>query len=602
MRLFRIFIRLVAAAVAAMLFSSCVSREAGRIMDSAEDVMWTKPDSALAALESIDTLDIKTKAQRARYSLLYTMALNRNWIDTTDLHVIQPAANYYERHGSKDDKMKMYYYWGVIQFNRGELLSAIGSFIRSKELSESSEDYVFRGLILSAISDVYARNNNYLENISYSKEAIRNFEKAGDSLRVWITMGSLAFYYAENNDWEKSDSLYAKFFSMQCRDSSVLAQQLVNKAAICLRKPEADPRQSVELFTKAVNEMGWQLGLSDYCVYAYALDLLGYETASDRIFSQLDSISNNPAVLYVWKYRISKRRGDNEKALDFLEKTVAIQDFIVVSTVNQSVALAQSDYFQSKSRLLERENRIRKLDIWIIILIGVIAGFVVLTVYLQQKRKWLLRLEEMVSINNDVNYRLSEERMTNDKYREKVRQLEREKETVRSELSNMQITSMEAEQKLSLMTERIEKLTKNEHNIQRLRQEYALTYKRQFAKLKDLCSIYLELPESDKKKERIYSKVKDLSSVVYDCNQKKLESMINENMNDLMTKFRKDMPSATESDFRFIALWILGFDAKTIARVMGYTSSSVYTKRCRLKEKISAISSENKEIYLMSID
>ena len=93
-----------------------------------------------------------------------------------------------------------------------------------------------------------------------------------------------------------------------------------------------------------------------------------------------------------------------------------------------------------------------------------------------------------------------------------------------------------------------------------------------------------------------------MSSVVYDCNQKKLESMINENMNDLMTKFRKDMPSATESDFRFIALWILGFDAKTIARVMGCTSSSVYTKRCRLKEKISAISSENKEIYLMSID
>ena len=602
MRLFRIFIRLVAAAVAAMLFSSCVSREAGRIMDSAEDVMWTKPDSALAALESIDTLDIKTKAQRARYSLLYTMALNRNWIDTTDLHVIQPAANYYERHGSKDDKMKMYYYLGVIQFNRGELLPAVSSFIRSKELSESSDDYVFRGLILSAISDVYARNNSYLENILYSEEAIQNFEKADDSLRVWITMGSLAFYYAENNDWEKSDSLYAKFFSMPCRDSSVLAQQLVNKAAICLRKPKADPLQSVELFTKAVNEMGWHPDLSDYCVYAYALDLLGHNTASDKIFSQLDKIGDDPAVLNVWKYRISKHRGDKEKALDFLEKTVAIQDSIVVSTVNQSVALAQSDYFQSKSKLLERENRIRKLDIWIIILIGVIAGFVALTVYLQQKRKWLLRLEEMVSINNDVTCRLSEEKMTNDKYREKVRQLEREKETVRFELSNMQLTSKEAEQKLSLMTERIEKLTKNEQNIQRLRQEFALTYKRQFAKLKDLCSIYLELPESDKKKERIYSKVKDLSSVVYGCNQKKLESMINENMNDLMTKFRKDLPSATESDFRFIALWILGFDAKTIARVMGYASSSVYTKRSRLKEKISAISSGNKEIYLMSID
>ena len=131
-------------------------------MDTADAVMWTRPDSALAVLESIDTLSLKTKAQRARYSLLYTMALDRNRIDTTDLRVIQPAVRYYERYGSKDDKMKMYYYWGVIQFNRGELLSAIGSFIRSKELSESSGDYVFRGLILSAISDVYARNNNYL--------------------------------------------------------------------------------------------------------------------------------------------------------------------------------------------------------------------------------------------------------------------------------------------------------------------------------------------------------------------------------------------------------------------------------------------------------
>ena len=140
-------------------------------MDSAEDVMWTRPDSALATLESIDTLSLKIKAQRARYSLLYTMALDRNRIDTTDLLIIQPAVRYYERHGSNDDKMHLYYYLGSIQFNRGELLPAIGSFIQAKELSENTDDYTFRGLILSAISDVYARNNNYSENILYSEEA-----------------------------------------------------------------------------------------------------------------------------------------------------------------------------------------------------------------------------------------------------------------------------------------------------------------------------------------------------------------------------------------------------------------------------------------------
>lgn len=602
MRLFGIFIRLVAAAVAAMVFSSCGNREAGRVMDSAEDVMWTRPDSALAALESIDTLSLKVKAQRARYSLLYTMALDRNWIDTTDLRIIQPAVSYYERHGSKDDKMCLYYYLGSIQFNRGELLSAIRSFIQAKEFSESTADYTFRGLILSAISDIYARNNSYSENILYSEEAIDNFEKAGDSLRVWITMGSLAFYYAENKDWRKSDSLYSKFFSMKCMDSSIIAQQLVNKAAICLRKPEADPRQSVELFTKAVNEMGCQLGVSDYCAYAYALDLLGHGTASDSIFAQLDSINDNPAVLSVWKYRIFKHRGDNEKALDFLEKTVALQDSIVVSTVNQSVALAQSDYFRSKSELLEKDNRIKNRDLWITILIGIVICLVLLIGYLQKKRMLLQRLEEMVSINNDVTRRLSQEITTNDRYHEKVEQLEKEREAVKSELLKMQLTNKDADLKLSSMTERIAILTKNEQSIQRLRQEYVLTYKRQFAKLKELCSMYLELPESDRNKEYVYSRVRDLASVIYDSNQKKLELMINENMDNLMTKLRKDLPTATASDYRFMALWLLGFDAKTIARVMGYAVSSVYTKRSRLKERISAILSENKEIYLMLID
>lgn len=94
------------------LVMSCGNREAERIMDSAEDVMWTRPDSALTALESIDTLALKTKSQRARYSLLYTMALDRNHLTIQDLRVIKPAASYYENHGSNDDKMKMYFILG----------------------------------------------------------------------------------------------------------------------------------------------------------------------------------------------------------------------------------------------------------------------------------------------------------------------------------------------------------------------------------------------------------------------------------------------------------------------------------------------------------
>lgn len=137
------------------LVTSCGNREAERIMDSAEDVMWTRPDSALTALESIDTLALKTKSQRARYSLLYTMALDRNHLTIQDLRVIKPAASYYENHGSNDDKMKMYFYLGTAQYDTGDPESAIASYIRAKEYSSRSDNLVFRGIISSSISDVY---------------------------------------------------------------------------------------------------------------------------------------------------------------------------------------------------------------------------------------------------------------------------------------------------------------------------------------------------------------------------------------------------------------------------------------------------------------
>ena len=158
-----------------MAFSSCWNREAGRVMDSTEDVMWTRPDSALAALESIDTLSLKTKAQRARYSLLYTMALARNHRDIPDLRIIKPAAGYYDRHGSNDDKMKMYFYLGTAQYDAGDPESAIASYIRSKEYSSHSDNLVFKGIISSSISDVYLWNNNNTESILYCKEACDYF-------------------------------------------------------------------------------------------------------------------------------------------------------------------------------------------------------------------------------------------------------------------------------------------------------------------------------------------------------------------------------------------------------------------------------------------
>ena len=52
-------------------------------LEDIESYIQPRPDSALAAMRSIDTTGLNTGELRAKYSLLYAMALDKNYIDAT---------------------------------------------------------------------------------------------------------------------------------------------------------------------------------------------------------------------------------------------------------------------------------------------------------------------------------------------------------------------------------------------------------------------------------------------------------------------------------------------------------------------------------------
>ncbi|HBN02310.1 MAG TPA: hypothetical protein DD383_06890, partial [Rikenellaceae bacterium] len=505
-----------------------------------------------------------------RYSLLYTMALNRNWIDTTDLRVIQPAVTYYERHGSKDDKMKMYYYLGTVQHNAGNLEDAIANYVRSMEYSSESDNLIFRGLIASAVSDLYSQNHNYSAGLNYAKDALALFKQAGDSARIWATTGMLASLYGTMQDYEKSDSLYTEFFSSPCRDSSLYARMLMNKALGCLWKPSPEPELSVKLFRKSVDEFNGNPTARDYCAYAYAMDLLGNRVAADNIISQLEAQGCPLDEIDVWCYRISRHRGEYVKALNLLEESVRERDSIVLEAVNQSVALAQSGYYQSKSDLLDQDRRIRNQRQLIFVLLGVVILVCMLSIFLHKRKKWEQRMEDMLQINDNINHLLSQERNDNEDYR-------------------LRLDAMEKNQS---------RLVEREEAIKDLRSRYIKAYKSQLDKLSVLCSEYWESPNTNWNKDRIYERVKELAAELEYGSESKLEAMIDEGLDGVMTKLKVDFPRMTERDRRFIVFQILGLDAKTLSYVTGYSVATIYTKRNRLKERMLGLDSENRNLYL----
>lgn len=74
-----------------LLLFACTNRRTQSSLDEIALLVQAHPDSALAKLEAIDSTDLDNKAQKAQYSLLYSMALDKNYIDTTDFSVIAPA-------------------------------------------------------------------------------------------------------------------------------------------------------------------------------------------------------------------------------------------------------------------------------------------------------------------------------------------------------------------------------------------------------------------------------------------------------------------------------------------------------------------------------
>lgn len=584
MRSLEIVIRTIAVVAIIVFVSSCASKEAKRIMDTADAVMWTRPDSALAALKSIDTLNLKAKAQRARYSLLYTMALDRNHRDIPDLRIIKPAASYYERHGSNDDRMKMYFYLGVAQYDTGDPEAAITSYLRAKEYSSRSDNLVFRGIISSSISDVYLWNNNNSESILYCKEACDYFVQAKDSFRLWNTTGLLANRYSNIRDWAKADSLYSIFFSQPIRDTSIYARQLLNLAWNNIFKPGSDPHESIDLFRKATGEFGGTPSLSDYCVYAYASEIIGdYDTANDLI-RQLENVDSSSTILKIWKYRISKHRADYKTALTYLEQSLNDQNSEVLETVGQSVALAQSDYYENKSLLLDKDRRLQRQVKWMIFLIAVMMVASGLGIYSKRKKIWQRQVEEMSFINDEVSQRLNEALLS-------------EKEHLRS-IDSLASANELAEKNIQTLSEKLSSAAEKEQVLMGLRAKYVQANKRRYAQLNVLCRQYLESPNASRNgKDKIYAEVKKILAILDEPNQKELESMLDDNLDGIMSKLRAAIPDTTEKDFRFISFLVLGFDTKTISRMMDYNVNTVYTKRYIIKEKISKLDGENKALF-----
>lgn len=134
------------------LFISCDNKKTKSLLQDVETYIQERPDSALQVLRKVDTLTLNTKSLRARYSLLFAMALDKNYIDTTDVSVVMPAVNYYKRHGNPDERLKAYFYLGRIYLNNRRYDKAAVAYSLAEKEALRSTDVVQNGILYMNLS------------------------------------------------------------------------------------------------------------------------------------------------------------------------------------------------------------------------------------------------------------------------------------------------------------------------------------------------------------------------------------------------------------------------------------------------------------------
>lgn len=553
------------------LLVSCDNRQTKSLLQDVETYIQERPDSALRVLRKVDSLTLNTKSLRARYSLLFAMALDKNYIDTTALSILEPTVAYYEKFGSPKDKMLSYYYLGRIYSNRKDYPNAVIYYLQALRES-SADDYYHKGLAYEALANAYSASFNTEEELRNAILAHDCFDKIRDK-NLALSRYKIAQAYHNNEQFDLADSLYSSVYSGLDSTSKLAFYAMEDQVSNDLQREGPDVERDIKLLEYVAEHRG-NLTLTSYYEYAYLLLLIGNKSTAENILSQLSEIDESVETMEI-RYRIAKYEEHNKEALTLLKGLLLYQNDVVKKQLAQSVFKAQSDYYRLTAEVSEQKSTIANQRSVIILIAGLMMAGLLYIVFM--KRKTALIREK-------------------DRLAQAVEESEKLLETVRNR------AKQEKEERDKDIFDLKSRNERERDKIKELRDMYVSLYQKRFYEI----GKYYDAASSHRLesiKEKAYHDVISSTQALFEEiasgseGQKKFEARINADLDDIVSKIRSDFPKLKDDDIRFICYLIVGFDTSTISFLMDISKENVRVKKHRLREKLNGYSGPNENLY-----
>ena len=520
-------------------FASCSEqKEITDIFSTAEQQMDTYPDSALQLLKTIDSKHLVTKEGKARYALLYSQALDKNYIDVTEDSLINIAVEYY-----KDKKkyryysMLSYYYKARVEYNRKSYSQSIVTAAIAEKIAQEIEDYFYLGLIYRCFSDNYNRAFNAVEELRYIKMAYECFKRSGSQLHEKHSLMSIGTCYVALRDNKSAINIYKELIKET--DGLLLGECLRYYADVLTI--DGQFVEAKKYLLQLLTFPGYSWSVDDYCNLAR---IYNKEEKRDSVVSYLNKanevITEKKDSVFIFRalYEMSLSDNNHKEALSYLKKIYLLQDSVTDATLDQAIVTSHRDFLEQEAFQVKKDAAYNRsiFTLWVVILIALIAIllFAVLYYYETVKRK---NIEVKTVLGNLCEIKMELDNRRND-----------------LEQSQQQITEI---------------------------------FSSQFSILDNFTNIYLDHDGKNKVSSAV---LKELEKCIAGfSSQQRLDELnyaVNSSMNNIVDRLSLQVQSLSKNEINLFLYLCAQFSPRVISLFMNDKLENIYNKKSRLKRKI----------------
>ena len=385
--------------------------DATYLIDRAESLLKSDPDSSLILLDSIAVPDNLSDKLLARWCMLYGRVADTLYTDLPYIQQLLRAQAYYEDHGTKQEQAKIGLYLGRSYVEDKENEKAMKVYLQALDIALRCEDYNQAGYICSYMGDLYDFEGDYLLGKDKYKEAESYFRKAGNMRSSAFALQDIGRMYAfsDSLDIALTFLLKADTIIVEVGDSSDIGT-IYNGIGNIYNM--LDNKELAKLYL-------WKdINMSDFDDAPSYRTLAGIyieegdfknariclEKASVPSFNDMTRFS----VLYGYSL-LEKAEGNWEKAWFYLDEYNSASDSILTIRNRENIIKMEKEYEHLKISLENMRLRSDKQTYLIYLIISVSILLILLWVFqirIDRKNKRLLKQEIDLSNKSNELFRL----------------------------------------------------------------------------------------------------------------------------------------------------------------------------------------------------